>query len=175
MIVYQNSSIRADSKSDQVIRSWNTGQGHETIPQLLRSVCVRLSLNFIWFESETYIRTCAPSEDSDQTAHSRSLIRIFPGRILDTQGRKVFFMWTTKTDQTVHMRWVIWVFVWCTCQKVHFLTLRLICITHTSIFKQKFRKQVNRFCNSVPLVSGIHALERCDRLVPLKQNDIFYI
>ena len=38
-----------------------------------------------------YLRTCAPSEDSDQTAHSRSLIRIFTGRISDSrwQGYKV--------------------------------------------------------------------------------------
>ena len=35
---------------------------------------------------KTYLRTCAPSEDSDQTAHSRSLIRIFTGRNLDSQG-----------------------------------------------------------------------------------------
>ena len=33
--------------------------------------------------------TCAPSEDSDQPAHSRSLIRIFTVRILDSQGWKV--------------------------------------------------------------------------------------
>ena len=33
---------------------------------------------------KTYLRTCAPSEDSDQPAHSRSLIRIFPWRILDS-------------------------------------------------------------------------------------------
>ena len=30
---------------------------------------------------KTYLRHYAPSEDSDQTAHSRSLIRIFTGRI----------------------------------------------------------------------------------------------
>ena len=36
-----------------------------------------------------YLRTYAPSEDSDQTAHSRSLIRTFTGCILDSQGRKV--------------------------------------------------------------------------------------
>ena len=35
---------------------------------------------------ETYPRTCAPSEDSNQPAHSRSLIRIFSGRIFDLQG-----------------------------------------------------------------------------------------
>ena len=32
---------------------------------------------------------CAPSEDSDQPAHSRSLIRIFTVRILHSQGCKV--------------------------------------------------------------------------------------
>ena len=35
------------------------------------------------------LRTCAPSEDSDQPAHSRSLIRIFTWCILDSQGCKV--------------------------------------------------------------------------------------
>ena len=29
---------------------------------------------------------CVPSDDSDQPAHSRSLIRIFIGRILDNHG-----------------------------------------------------------------------------------------
>ena len=38
---------------------------------------------------KTYLRTCAPSEDSDQPAHSRSLIRIFTGRILESQGSNV--------------------------------------------------------------------------------------
>ena len=37
-------------------------------------------------QRQKYLRTCALSEDSDQTAHSRSLIRIFTGRILDSQG-----------------------------------------------------------------------------------------
>ena len=30
---------------------------------------------------KTYLRTCAPSEDSDQPAHSSSLVRIYTGRI----------------------------------------------------------------------------------------------
>ena len=30
---------------------------------------------------ETCLRTCSPSQDSDQPAHSRSLIRIFTGKI----------------------------------------------------------------------------------------------
>ena len=38
---------------------------------------------------KTYLRTCAPSEDSDQPVHSRSLIRIFTGHILDREGCKV--------------------------------------------------------------------------------------
>ena len=38
---------------------------------------------------KTYLRTCGPSEDSDQPAISRSLIRIFTGHILDSQGCKV--------------------------------------------------------------------------------------
>ena len=38
---------------------------------------------------KTYLLTCAPSKDSDQPAHSRSLIRIFTRHILDRQGCKV--------------------------------------------------------------------------------------
>ena len=32
---------------------------------------------------------CAPSQDSDQPAHKRSLIRIFAVRIVDNQGFKI--------------------------------------------------------------------------------------
>ena len=36
------------------------------------------------------LQTCAPSDDSDQTTqHTRSLIRIFTGRILESQACKV--------------------------------------------------------------------------------------
>ena len=38
---------------------------------------------------KAYLRTCALSEDSDQPAHSRSLIRIVTGRNLDSKGCKV--------------------------------------------------------------------------------------
>ena len=43
---------------------------------------------FIMYEplrQKTYLRTCAPSEDLDQLAHSRCLIRIFTWRILKSQ------------------------------------------------------------------------------------------
>ena len=38
---------------------------------------------------KTYLRTCAPSEDSDQPAISRSLTRSFAGRNLVSQGYNV--------------------------------------------------------------------------------------
>ena len=44
------------------------------------------------------VPTSAPSEDSDQPVHSRSLIRIFTGCMLDSQGYKVsVYMQTMKT------------------------------------------------------------------------------
>ena len=47
--------------------------------------------------TEKYIRTCARSEDSDQPVHSRSLIRIFTRRILNSQECNILFLRTTKT------------------------------------------------------------------------------
>ena len=41
-----------------------------------------------------------PSEDSDQTAHSRSLIRIFTGRILDSQFCKTSSYVNEDSGQT---------------------------------------------------------------------------
>ena len=65
-----------------------------------------------------YLRTCAPGEDSDQPAHSRSLIRNFTSRILDSQGCKVSSHDNEDTGQTARMRRLIWVFVGRTHQKV---------------------------------------------------------
>ena len=50
--------------------------------------------------SENVPSKCAPSEDSDQPAHSRSLIRIFTRRILDSQDSIVSLIRGTKSDQT---------------------------------------------------------------------------
>ena len=57
-----------------------------------------------WYETlnkplwqKTYLQTRAPSEGSDQTVHLRSLIRIFTGRILDSQGCEVLSCEKTKT------------------------------------------------------------------------------
>ena len=38
---------------------------------------------------KTNLRTCLPSEDSDQPTHLRSLIKIITGHILDSQGFRV--------------------------------------------------------------------------------------
>ena len=59
----------------------------------------------------------ASSEDSDQTAHSRSLIRILAGQILDRQGCKSLFMLTTKTDQIAWIRRLVSVFTGKTLQE----------------------------------------------------------
>ena len=72
---------------------------------------------------QTYLRTCAPSKDSDQPAHLRSLIRIFAGRIVDSQwckvsscGQRRHWLYCADVQADLNVR--------CTCQKVHFLTLR---------------------------------------------------
>ena len=62
-----------------------------------------LLLRLTWFELQnhkTYLRTCTLSEDSDQTAHSRSLIWIFIERILNSQGCKVSScgQWRLRSD-----------------------------------------------------------------------------
>ena len=43
----------------------------------------------VWRSFSSLLVWNAPSEDSDQPAHSRNLIRIFTGHILDSQGCKV--------------------------------------------------------------------------------------
>ena len=71
---------------------------------------------------KTYLRICAPSEDSDQLAHSRKLIRIFTGRIKDTHECSVL------TVQTAPMRRLICVFVGRTCLQSVFLHCGQICL-----------------------------------------------
>ena len=66
------------------------------------------------WRQKLYIWTCTPGEDSDQPAHSRRLIRIFTGHILDSQGCKGFYADNEGSDQTARMRRLICVFVWYT-------------------------------------------------------------
>ena len=74
-------------------------------------------MNFLWTDKWTarqnmYLWTRAPSEDSDQTAQSRSLIRIFTGRSLHSQGSDVSFCeqrrpWSDCVDAQsyLNLRW----------------------------------------------------------------------
>ena len=56
-------------------------------------------------------RTCAASEDSNHPTHSRSLIRIFTGSILDSQGWKFLLADNEDSDQKaricrlISLRW----------------------------------------------------------------------
>ena len=58
--------------------------------------------------SKTYLRTCAPSEDSDQTAHLRSLIRIFTGHIFGiAKDAKFLTVDNEDADQITRMHMLI--------------------------------------------------------------------
>ena len=76
---------------------------------------------------------CSLSEDSDQPAHSRSLIRIFTVRILDNQ-----WCFLKLTMKTLSMRTLIWVFIGRfrfvrTCHEVCFRTMWLRCFQYTRL------------------------------------------
>ena len=92
---------------------------------------------------KTYLRTCAPSEDSDHPAHKIRTVwsKSSPGTFLITKDAKFLqcgqrrFAYVISilltcahnedSDQPAHPRWLIWVFVGRTCQKIRFLTLRI--------------------------------------------------
>ena len=117
------------------------------------------------FESQshkTYLRIRTPSEESDQTAHSRSLIRFFTGRVLDSQGcnvsscRQLSLSGDCAEAKAVHVRYV-------------FLKLRLIWTTCTfclqnegwsvtgKIFKHSYCLFVLRFYGPVNPVGSCRA------------------
>ena len=57
--------------------------------------------------SISYNIACAPSEDSDQPAHPRRLIRVFTGESAGSKGSKRPQADTEDSDQTVQMRRLI--------------------------------------------------------------------
>ena len=63
--------------------------------------------------------TYAPCKVSDQPAHLCSLIRIFPGHILDSQ-RQFLHVDNKDSSQIAQMQRVIGVFLGSTCQKLCF-------------------------------------------------------
>ena len=69
-------------------------------------------INCAW-TSEMCLRTCAPDEDSDQPAHSRSLIWIFAGRLLDSHECNVSSCrqrryWSDQSESLcAHVSWYV--------------------------------------------------------------------
>ena len=123
----QNQGLSYKAVSDRISSfcGFNLHPIHEFFQNamLTRPYLIKSNVDLKWCGQELYIfelqhqelnlRTCAPSEDTDQLVHSRILIRFFSGH----------FKRTTKTDQTVRMWRSIWVLFWRTCQKIRFLTL----------------------------------------------------
>ena len=66
-----------------------------------------------------YLRTRASNKDSDQPAHSHSLIRIYPERILDSPGCKISSCGQRRLSPVFNRR---------PCQKVRVFTLQLILV-----------------------------------------------
>ena len=64
----------------------------------------------------------APSKDSDQPAHSRSLIRIFPVRILISQGCKASLCWQRRLWSDCKDAQADLSIRWASRQKVHYLS-----------------------------------------------------
>ena len=88
---------------------------------------------------KVYLLKYTSNEDSDRTAHSRSLIRVFVVRM-----KKLCILGYPKCAQrrfrsacTNEMRRLIWIFAGRACPKVRFLTLKLICGPPSeSVFEQ---------------------------------------
>ena len=81
--------------------------------------------------------------------HSRILIRIFTGRISDSQ-------WCNNadsedSDQTARMRRLIWVFVGRTYQKVRFLSLRFWYILKPEVGIRNLEEESTTFASDIYL------------------------
>ena len=72
------------------------------------------------------------SEDSDQPAHPRSLIRILTVCVWNAKGTEWFHADNENSDQTGRMCRLISVIVGCPCQTVRFFTLQLIFVLRGS-------------------------------------------
>ena len=75
--------------------SWSTNAGAQTkLGISLFAYSIRYIFSgCLWYElpqrQKKYFRICAPADDSDQPVLSHTLIRIFSGHFLDSQGCKV--------------------------------------------------------------------------------------
>ena len=72
---------------------------------------------------KTYLQTCAFIEDSDQPC-----IRSLCCPHGETDSQHVQNAPSKDSDQTAHLRSLIWIFAGCTCLKVRLLMLQLVCL-----------------------------------------------
>ena len=91
-----------------------------------------------------YLRTGAPSKNSDQPAPSHTLIRIFTEGILDVKDAKFLHADNEDFDQTARMRRLIWVLVRGTFQKVRFRTFRhmYLMVRYTSVSQRTIKPTI---------------------------------
>ena len=79
--------------------------------QLFLGICQQ-AIDYVSRDIRKCLRTCAHSKDSDQSAHSRSLITIFTGRIMNSQTCRVFlcfFLCGQWCSLGAHVRrYVLW-------------------------------------------------------------------
>ena len=135
-----HSTIQEHWKSDGKVAVWGMDAAWSYYLQLL----------FDPQHEETYRLTCAPNKDSDQTAHPRSLIRVFVVRM-----KKLCILGypnapSEDSDQTARMRRLIWIFALRTNPKVRFLMLLLILWAHmTAVLKTARLIHTNSKFNSL--------------------------
>ena len=79
---------------------------------------------------KTYHLKYTPNEDSNQHAHLRSLIKVFP---VHMKKRSALAIQNKASDQTSWMRRLIWIFAGYTCPRVRFLSLQLNSVTYVVI------------------------------------------
>ena len=75
---------------------------------------------------KTYLRTYAPSDDSNQPANPRGLIRLFVARIRKFASLAIQNAPSVDSDQIAWMRKLIWILARCACPKIGFRTLRFV-------------------------------------------------
>ena len=88
-----------------------------------------------------------PIVESNQPALSSSLIRIFTGYILDSQGCKVFHAENEDSDHTAQIRRLITVSFGRTCQKVRFTTLTNKFYYHLDVWEHRHHQYTTEIGN----------------------------
>ena len=80
---------------------------------------LKRTMSCLPWRQETYIRSWATSENSDQPARSCSLILIFTGSFWIANGAQFLHADNEDSDQTARMRRLIWIFAERSWSNVH--------------------------------------------------------